>query len=229
MDLWRGSKVQKYTQNRFKITPDKMYTQYAKQTMDFSFMFLQFEMHTRDFGGCIHICLDFYSNNNNQLNVSVHLCKNDTTLCAQLTLKFLFIRSHLIANSISTRNMFNQLNLYCVCECVQTNRSTANIIQIFYFVFFLGSSFISCVFHKKWETENQTLNGATYWTTNEFLFIVYPFRLPRFAFSLNKRGRYCNRAKKSSKAVSGKTSRKNQSSVCDTTWSVFSLQFQMFA
>lgn len=119
--------------------------------------------------------------------------------------------------------------IVCVCECVQTNRSTANIIQIFYFVLFLGSSFISCVFHKKWETENQTLNGATYWTTNEFLFIVYPFRLPRFAFSSNKRGRYCNRPKKSSKAVLGKTSRKNQSSVCDTTWSVFSLQFQMFA
>lgn len=42
MDLWRGSKVQKYTQNRFKITPDKMYNMYAKQTMDFSFMFLHF-------------------------------------------------------------------------------------------------------------------------------------------------------------------------------------------
>lgn len=159
MDLWRGSKVQKYTQNRFKITPDKMYTQYAKQTMDFSFMFLQFEMHTRDFGGCIHICLDSYSNNNNQLNVSVHLCKNDTTLCAQLTLKFLFIRSHLIANSISTRNMFNQLNLYCVCECVQTNRSTANIIQIFYFVFFWEalSSLVSSMRNEKLKTRHWTV------------------------------------------------------------------------
>lgn len=127
-----------------------MYTQYAKQTMDFSFMFLQFEMHTRDFGGCIHICLDFYSNNNNQLNVSVHLCKNDTTLCAQLTLKFLFIRSHLIANSISTRNMFNQLNLYCVCVNVYKQIDQLLILsKYFTLCFFLGSSFIYCVFHKK--------------------------------------------------------------------------------